>query len=94
VNYQEFLESKVAIAKDSGFKIDQSEIHPVCKPHQKDSIQWAVKGGKRAVFAAFGLGKTIIELEWCRLILKHKGGKALIVLPLGIGGSANVCAGR
>jgi len=41
-------------------------------------------GGRRAVFASFGLGKTLIQLEICRLIRKHKGGKALIVCPLGV----------
>ena len=45
---------------------------------------WAVKGGRRALFEAFGLGKTVQELEWCRIITAEKGGKALIVMPLGV----------
>lgn len=84
MTYEEFLISKVALASESGFDINQSEIHPILKPHQKDAVQWAVKGGCRALFEAFGLGKTIQELEWCRLITKHQGGKALIILPLGV----------
>jgi DNA modification methylase len=47
-------------------------------------VRWAVKGGRRALFEAFGLGKTIQELEWCRIVTEHEGGKALIVLPLGV----------
>ena len=35
-------------------------------------------------FESFGLGKTSQQLEFCRLVVKHKGGKALIVLPLGV----------
>jgi SNF2 family DNA or RNA helicase len=54
------------------------------KPHQRDAVRWAVAGGRRALFESFGLGKTLQELEYCRLILKHDGGKALIVLPLGV----------
>lgn len=84
MTYQEFLKNKVEIAPDTGFDISENEINQVLKPHQKDAVQWAVKGGRRALFESFGLGKTVQELEWCRLIIAHVGGKALIVLPLGV----------
>ena len=84
MTYQEFLLSKIDIAKETGFDIDLSEVNPILAPHQKVAVKWAVKGGKRAVFKAFGLGKTIVDLEICRIILKREGGKALIVLPLGV----------
>lgn len=84
MTYKEFLQTKVEIAKDSGFEIDPTEVNPALKPHQRDAVVWAVRGGKRALFESFGLGKTIQELEFCRLVLKHKGGKALIVMPLGV----------
>jgi DNA modification methylase len=54
------------------------------KPHQKDAVAWALKGGKRALFESFGLGKTIQELEFCYQAVQYAGGKALIVLPLGV----------
>ena len=76
--------SKMEIAKESGFEIDKSEINPVLKPHQRDAVQWALRGGRRALFESFGLGKTIQELEFCNQCIKHDGGKALIVLPLGV----------
>lgn len=60
-NYMEFLKSKMAIAKDTGFEIKDSEINSVLLPHQRDIVKWAVHGGRRAVFAQFGLGKTIIQ---------------------------------
>lgn len=84
MTYEEFLLSKVEIAKDTGFDININEINQILKPHQKDAVKWAIKGGRRALFESFGLGKTIQELEWSRIIIKHKGGKALIVLPLGV----------
>jgi SAM-dependent methyltransferase len=50
-------------------------------------VQWALRGGRRAIFAAFGLGKTIIQLEILRLLLSRLGtGKALIIAPLGVRG--------
>ena len=82
--YQEFLEQKIVTAPVSGFQVDPTEVHPVLKPHQRDAVIWACAGGRRALFESFGLGKTVQELEFCRLVLKHKGGKALIVLPLGV----------
>lgn len=84
MTYDEFLHSKMAIAEKSGFKVPDSEIHPALKPHQRAAVRWALEGGRRALFESFGLGKTIQELEWCRQVIKHKGGKALIVLPLGV----------
>lgn len=82
--YRDFLASKMVIAKKSGVAIDAEEISAVLKPHQQDAVMWAVQGGRRAIFAAFGLGKTIMQLEWCRIIHAHKGGKMLIVCPLGV----------
>lgn len=84
VDYIGFLKSKMVIAKKTGITVDAGEISDVLKPHQRDAVQWAVAGGRRAIFAAFGLGKTIMQLEWCRLIHEHKGGKMLIVCPLGV----------
>ncbi len=84
MNYNEFLNSKVCIAEDSGFDVTDDEISPALKPHQREAVKWACKGGRRALFELFGLGKTIQELEFCRLVIKHQGGKALIVLPLGV----------
>jgi len=83
-DYISFLESKVASAPESGFTVRPEDIHPALKPHQRDSVMWALKGGRRALFHAFGLGKTVQELEYCRQVIKREGGKALIVLPLGV----------
>lgn len=84
MTYNEFLNSKIITAPVSGMRVSDEEIHPVLKPHQRDSVKWAIYGGRRGLFQSFGLGKTIQELEYCRLVIKHKGGKALIVMPLGV----------
>ena len=84
MNYDEFLHSKIEVAPESGFSVRQDQVNPALKPHQKDAVMWAVKGGRRALFESFGLGKTAQELEWCRLVSEHEGGKVLIVLPLGV----------
>ena len=84
MNYDEFLKSKMVIAAESGFQISPDDVNPALKPHQRDAVVWAVRGGKRALFESFGLGKTVQELEFCRIVTEHEGGAALIVLPLGV----------
>lgn len=84
MKYTEFLKNKIAISQSSGFKIDQSEINPILFPHQKDIVQWALFGGCRAIFAAFGLGKSFMQLECLRIIGEKEGGKQLIIAPLGV----------
>lgn len=83
-SYNDFILSKVETAPISGFEIDDSEINPCLKPHQRVAVKWAIAGGRRGIFESFGLGKTVQELEIARIITKHKGGKALIILPLGV----------
>ena len=82
--YIDFLKSKIVLVTETGLTVERDEVNSVLKPHQIDSVIWALRGGKRAVFASFGLGKTVTSLEFSRLAIKHKGGKALIVLPLGV----------
>lgn len=84
MEYLEFLKSKIEIAKDSGFEVDEKIINSALKPHQRDAVVWALRGGKRALFESFGLGKTIQELEFCYQVIRRFGGKALIVCPLGV----------
>jgi hypothetical protein len=71
VNYDEFLKSKVAIAiaiaTADGFDVDPAQINSNLKPHCKAIVPWMLHGGRRAVFASFGLHKTVIQLEAVRL---------------------------
>lgn len=82
--YEDFLKDKADFNEQYGFPVKRNEISPVLKPHQKDIVQWAVAGGRRAIFASFGLGKSIMQLETLRLILQREGGKALVICPLGV----------
>lgn len=83
-SYLDFLKSKVIKAPISGIEVSPSDINPALKPHQRDAVLWALKGGRRALFESFGLGKTAQQLEWCRILTEKKGRKALIVCPLGV----------
>jgi SNF2 family DNA or RNA helicase len=64
------------------------------KDHQRHLIRWAVEGGQRALFEAFGLGKSIQQLLICDIILDKVEADptrdpaalnmGLIVAPLGV----------
>lgn len=95
MKYQDFLNAKAITAPRIGFDVKPDDIHPMLKPHQRDIVQWAVGGGRRAIFSAFGLGKTVIQLETIRLTIANVGRtrertvdrpyvRGLIILPLGV----------
>jgi len=83
-DYMNFVRGKIAMAKFSGFEVDDADISPILKPHQRDIVKWAVRGGCRAIFAAFGLGKSVMQIETLRLIHARAGGKVLVICPLGV----------
>lgn len=82
--YDAFLRAKVKIATPKGFPTCELAINQALKDHQKVGARWLVEGGTRALFYAFGLGKTVIQLEAVRLTLANAGGRGLIVCPLGV----------
>ncbi|ODT50283.1 DNA methyltransferase [Devosia sp. 63-57] len=84
LRYEDFLAAKVARAPVSGFIVENDEINPLLSPHQKAMVKWACLGGRRALFAAFGLGKTFVQLEILRIVVARFGGKGLVVAPLGV----------
>lgn len=83
-DYTNFLSEKIVTAPVSGFSFPIENIHPLLYPHQRDIVQWAINGGRRAIFAAFGLGKSFIQLEIMRQIAAHEKGRQLIICPLGV----------
>lgn len=86
MNYDEFLKEKVNFNQHYGFAVADDRVNPILKPHQRDIVRWAVYGGRRAIFAKFGLGKSVMQIEILRLILDHEqdGARGLIICPLGV----------
>jgi len=86
MKYEDFLKSKVVVAERFG--IDTSEINYTEKlfPHQKDIVNFCLEGGRRAIFASFGLGKTFMQLEIAKQLIHKYNKPFLIVCPLGVSG--------
>lgn len=86
MEYREFLESKIVVAKDFGTDELKSELNSQLLPHQRDIVQWAISGGRRAIFASFGLGKTVMQLEIAVKVSEITEKPFLVVMPLGVVG--------
>jgi DNA modification methylase len=96
LDYDAFLREKVAFDRSFGFPVPMEAFspifqpgHPDFKPHQRDVVGWAVAGGRRAIFARYGLGKSVMQLETLRLIIELAPidvavKRGLIVAPLGV----------
>lgn len=88
--YRAFLEAKVPTVSRAGLACDLDEVpthladgRPL-KDHQRAIVRWAVEGGRRALFEAFGMGKSIQQLLILDIIRRKTGGDTLIVAPLGV----------
>ena len=82
-SYRQFLRNKSARASAVGFE-PLSPPHESLFGHQRDLALWLCRGGRRACFANFGLGKTRINLQAAKWITEAHEGKYLIIAPLGV----------
>ncbi len=78
--YAEFLAGKRVAVPATGRPVGAQEVHPHLFPFQRDLVRWAVAKGRCALFCDTGLGKTIMQAEWARLI----GEPTLILAPLSV----------
>lgn len=102
MNYNDFLKSKASAVPCCGFSVNKEEMQSSLFEWQKDIVCWALKKGKAALFEDCGLGKTLQQLEWCRLVSSKTGKPCLILAPLAVsrqtknegskfGYSVNIC---
>lgn len=80
MDYEALLARKRATLDDAGIVVSPSDIHPAAKPHQRAIIAWACRKGRAAIFADTGLGKTLMLLEWARMINE----RTLVLAPLSV----------
>ena len=82
--YAAFLEGKSRRAQAVGF--DCQIDAPYLFPFQRVLTEWALRRGRAAIFAATGLGKTRMEIEWASRVADHSGGRVLVLAPLAVAG--------
>lgn len=53
-------------------------------PHQAHATEFALRTGCAGVFLATGLGKSLVSLEWGRIIVEHTNKPVLMLAPLAV----------
>ena len=64
----------------NGEQVSDSDMHDSLKPFQRHIVKWACANGRAAIWADTGLGKTRMQIEWCRLM----ADTAIIIAPLAV----------
>ena len=84
MDYKEFLRTKEIQSIKAGIDVPDDELNKNLFEYQKDIVSWALKKGRSAVFSDCGTGKSLMQLDFARIVCKYTGGKALIVAPLSV----------
>ena len=80
LSYEDFIARRRAQAKPAGVDVAGESLHESLKDFQRDIVQFAARVGRPAVWADTGLGKTRMQIEWCRVMAPV----SLIVAPLAV----------
>ncbi|MER9278741.1 helicase [Mesorhizobium sp. M0522] len=81
--YHDFLAQKRVADVATGL-IKLPDLPEFLFPHQRDIVRWSLRRGRAAVFAGTGLGKTLMELVWARVVANHTGKPTLLLAPLAV----------
>lgn len=81
INYQEFINNKSKMHESRG--INEFTITAPLFEFQREIVAWALRKGRSAIFADCGLGKTLMQLEWARIVSQLEG-PVLILAPLAV----------
>lgn len=83
-DYAQFLARKRLIVPPSGFDAALDDTSPAGFDYQRAIVAYGARKGKWAAFLDTGLGKTLISLDWSRLVSLHAGRPVLCFAPLGV----------
>jgi len=86
--YQDFINSKFLLAKESGFDLPIDALNPESygekyqfQPH---IVQWQLRLGRSGCYANYGRGKTRMQLEWAKHTASYTDARTLILAPLAV----------
>ena len=83
-DYSEFIATKQRRVESFGFDVELAGINPSLFDWQKRAVQWAVKRGRSALFEECGLGKTLQQLEWARIVFDNCRLPVVVHCPVGV----------
>lgn len=60
------------------------DLNPAMFPHQASVTDFALRGGRTALFLDTGLGKSLCALDWGRIVVEHTNEPVLMLAPLAV----------
>ncbi len=78
--YADYLAAKMAAPPKEG--VEAGPLHPMLHDWQAELVRWACLTSRAALWADTGLGKTVMQLEWLRVMTGD--GIGLVVAPLAV----------
>jgi superfamily II DNA or RNA helicase len=91
-SYGNFVEGKRVEVLPVGF--DAPELSAQLFDFQRETVLWALRKGRAAIFFDCGLGKTFMQLEWARCVAEKTGKPVLVLAPLAVGYQTQAEGGR
>lgn len=83
-SYQELLARKRVAFEPRGLS-KVPALNDAMFPHQAHTTEFLLRAGCGAAFLDTGLGKSLVALEWARVILEHTNMSVLMLAPLAVG---------
>lgn len=80
--YTEFLMRKIPRVQAHGIEPEAMPSHLF--DFQAEVCRFLLRAGRGAEFLGTGLGKSLIQIEWCRQAAEATNGRALILTPLAV----------
>lgn len=84
IDYAAFIAKKQRRVESFGFEVELDQLNGNLFDWQKRAVQWAVRRGRAALFEECGLGKTLQQLEWARLVHQKTGEPVVVHTPVGV----------
>lgn len=86
INYNDFLNNKNKSKLPPGIPLDyfKDNLNKNLFPYQELIVRISLLKGRFLIGAECGLGKTLMQLEWARIISNYTDKPVLIVAPLGV----------
>lgn len=81
-DFDTFIHNKTHYTSEGGFTPTFSPDKLF--PFQAETVEWATRNARSAIFADCGLGKTFMQLAWAENVAWHTRGRVLILTPLAV----------
>jgi len=86
MDYKDFIRQKQVSINSRGFLVDESDLNGYMKDFQRFSVKVALHKGSFALFEDCGLGKTLQQLEWARMVSIKTGKPVIGFAPFAVTG--------